>query len=108
MLKLCNIDIENSKRVFEEIKKLAKKIKLKFNADVYLYGSFAKNQIHEASDIDLIVVGDFEGKMPQRIGKILEFTDLPIEPLVYTKGEFRKMKKTNSFIKHILKEAKKL
>jgi len=28
--------------------------------EVYLYGSFVKGEIHEDSDIDLIIVGDFK------------------------------------------------
>jgi len=30
--------------------------------EVYLFGSFAKGEVHEASDIDLIIVGDFKEK----------------------------------------------
>jgi len=73
-----------------------------------LFGSFAKGEIHEGSDIDLIVVGDFKERFFERIGKIIEMTDLPIEPLVYTKEEFEEMKKNNPFIKDILRNAKKL
>jgi len=73
-----------------------------------MFGSFARGEIHEGSDIDLIVVGDFKERFFERISKIIEMTDLPIEPLVYTKEEFEEMKINNPFIKDILKTAKKL
>ena len=45
----------------------------------------------------------------RRIGKVLEVTDLPIEPLVYTEEEWKALKgESNPFIKAALKEAIKL
>jgi len=74
---------------------------------VYLYGSFARGDLHEGSDIDLIIVGEFEGRMPQRIGRILDLTSLPVEPLVYTEAEFEQMKE-RAFLKEVLATAKEL
>ena len=74
-----------------------------------LYGSFFTGDIHEGSDIDLIIVGDFKERFFERIGLIMELTNLQIEPLVYTKEEFRIMiEEENPFILEILKYAKKL
>lgn len=56
--------------------------------DLVLDCSKYEKDFHEGSDIDFIMVGEFEGKMPQRIHKILDLTSLPIEPLVYTEAEF--------------------
>jgi hypothetical protein len=106
--KLCRIDIERSKEILEDIKSFAEKLKKKFGCDVYLYGSFAQGKIHEGSDVDLIIVGDFKERFFERIEKILEMTDLPVEPLVYTKEEFAQMKKKSGFIKEIMKSAVKL
>ncbi|MCX7918562.1 MAG: nucleotidyltransferase domain-containing protein [bacterium] len=75
---------------------------------IYLFGSFARNQLHEGSDIDLIIVGDFQGKMFERIATVLQLTDLPIEPLVYTPDEFNKMRKQNCFLKKAIAESKRL
>ncbi|MCM8779129.1 MAG: nucleotidyltransferase domain-containing protein [Candidatus Omnitrophica bacterium] len=69
---------------------------------IYLYGSFAKGEIHEGSDIDLIIVGNFKGSMFERIKQIIALTDLPIEPLVYTPEEFSRMCKDNPFIKGVI------
>lgn len=72
--------------------------------EVYLYGSFAKGEIHEGSDIDLLIIGDFSERFFDRIGRILDITDLPVEPIVYTVEEFEELKKSqNPFIMEILK-----
>jgi hypothetical protein len=76
---------------------------------VYLFGSFARGDVHEGSDIDLIIVGDFRERLFKRIERVLELTDLPIEPLVYTHVEIDEMKKNgNPLILHALKEGKEL
>ncbi len=107
MYKLRRIDIEKSEKIFEDLKKFVKKLKKEFNCEVYLFGSFAKGEIHEGSDIDLLIIGDFKERFFERIGKILEMTDLPVEPIVYTRKEFEKMK-DSPFIKEIMKHAIKL
>ncbi|MBO3753827.1 MAG: nucleotidyltransferase domain-containing protein [Candidatus Brockarchaeota archaeon] len=58
---------------------------------VLVYGSFARRELHEGSDIDIIIIGGFKGKMHERILDVLRETDLPIEPLCYTENEFQKM-----------------
>ena len=108
MHKLCRIDIGKREEIFKEIESFSKELKERFGCDVYLYGSFARGDIHEGSDIDLIIVGDFKERFFDRIGKILELTDLPIEPLVYTREEFAEMKRNNLFLKEILKCARKI
>ena len=58
-----------------------------------LHGSAACGELTEASDLDLIVMGDFPERMPERIGRVLEHAPrgLPIEPLCYTPDEVRQM-----------------
>jgi hypothetical protein len=106
--KLCRIDIERSKEILEDVKSFAEKLKKRFGCDIYLYGSFAQEKIHEGSDVDLIIVGNFKERFFERIEKILEMTDLPVEPLVYTKEEFAQMERESSFIKEVMKSAVKL
>ncbi|MEW6619051.1 MAG: nucleotidyltransferase domain-containing protein [bacterium] len=71
-----------------------------------LYGSFATGEIHQGSDIDMVIVGEFKGKIFERIEKVLKLTDLPIEPLVYSEKEFQQMKEGNPFIKEVIKRGK--
>jgi hypothetical protein len=57
----------------------------------------------------MIIVGDFKERFFERIGKILDLTDLPIEPIVYTDEEFEELKKSqNPFITEVLRTAIKL
>jgi len=108
--KLCRIDIERSEEIYKRLREFISKIKKRFPIhQVYLYGSFARGQVHEGSDIDLVVVGDFKEPFFDRISKILEITDLPIEPLVYTPQEFNEMKKRgNPLIMEVLKRGKSM
>ncbi len=110
MYKLCRVDIERSEELINEIKAFADRLKKDLPVrEVYLFGSFAKGEIHEGSDIDLLIIGDFSERFFDRIGKILDLTNLPIEPLVYTVEEFEEFKKTqNPFIMEVLKTSVKI
>ncbi len=107
MHKIVRIDIERSKEIFDEIKKFAKKLKKMGAKEVYLFGSFARGDFHEGSDIDLLIIWDLKMRAIERIAYVLSLTKLPIEPIVLTEEEFEKAKKL-SFYKEILKYAKKL
>ena len=108
MHKLCRVNIEDGEQIYEQLKELANLLKSEHKVKkIYLYGSFARGDFNEASDIDLIIVGEFDGKMPQRIKKIFDLTSLPVEPLVYTETEFEEMKQRN-FLKEVLATAREL
>mgnify|MGYP001595219531 CR=1 FL=1 len=110
MPKLCRVNIERRKEILEALRSFVKELKEKLPIrEVFLYGSFATGNIHEGSDIDLVIIGDFKERFVERIGKILEMTDLPIEPLVYTPEEFKTMQEgENPFILEVLRHGKKL
>ena len=108
MYKLRRINVEDREKIYEQLRELANLLKSKHKVKkVYLYGSFARGNFNEGSDIDLIIVGEFDGKMPQRIKKIFDLTSLPVEPLIYTEPEFEEMK-DRSFFKEVLATAKEL
>jgi len=76
---------------------------------VILFGSMARGDFHEASDIDLIVVGDFRERFFDRIGRILDLndTDFDLEALAYTPQEFEKMvAEKRPFIMNALREGR--
>jgi len=78
---------------------------------VYLFGSFARGDIHEGSDIDLLIVGDFGERFHERIFRVLELNNenLPIEPLCYTPEELKRMQEEeNPFVAEALRTAKRL
>jgi predicted nucleotidyltransferase len=108
MYKLRRIDIDQREKIYEELEEFTPSLRKQYEVKkVYLFGSFARGDINEASDIDLIILGEFEGKMPKRIEKVLDMTSLPIEPPIYTKSEFIEMK-NRPFLKHILPTMKEL
>ncbi|MFO8018710.1 MAG: nucleotidyltransferase domain-containing protein [Promethearchaeia archaeon] len=109
MPKLCRIDIENRQEIYGKIKDFIQRLKIELSVDfVYLFGSFAKNEVHEGSDIDLLIVGEFNEPFLKRIEKVLDLTELPIQPLVYTNREFEEMVDArNPLIREILKTGEK-
>ena len=110
MPKLCRIDLEDREGIHRELLKFVGVLKERLPVSkVYLFGSFAHGRVHEGSDIDLIIVGDFQERLFTRIERVLELTDLPIEPLVYTPAEFDEMiKNANPFLLRALREGKEL
>ncbi|CAG0981599.1 hypothetical protein METP3_02113 [Methanosarcinales archaeon] len=105
MHKIRRIDISRSEELPGKIKSFVGKLTSRINIKkIYLFGSVARNDFNEGSDIDLAIIGDFKERFLDRIDKILEMTELPIEPLCYTEQEFEDMKsKDNPFVKEILK-----
>ena len=58
---------------------------------IILFGSVARGDFNEGSDVDLLFVGDFTERFPQRPVDIIILTDLPIKPVCYTGEEFAEM-----------------
>jgi predicted nucleotidyltransferase len=108
LYKVCRIDIEKREGVYQELEIFVKKLRSSYTIyHVYLFGSAAEHALHEGSDSNLIIVGDFKERFFQRIANMLSLTSLPIEPPVYTREEFEEMKK-EPFIQEILKKAREL
>ena len=108
MHKLCRFDIARSREIYQELISFLNEIKLKLPiTKVYLYGFLANGDVNEGSDIDLLIIGNFKEPFFKRILNVMQFTELPIEPLVYTQDEFNEMReKNNPFILEILKRGK--
>jgi len=92
--------------VTEQIRDLAREIRARWRISVIiLYGSFARGDFHEGSDIDLIIVGDFSERPHKRAAFIIGLTDLPVEPICYTEEEFAELVRSgNPFIQQALAE----
>ena len=109
MYKLRRVDIERSQEIFSEITRYKGIIIQKLRPDlIMLFGSFARRDFNEGSDVDLLVVADFRENFLDRIKLLLELNNelkLPLEPVGYTIEEFSEMlKKGNRFILRILEE----
>jgi predicted nucleotidyltransferase len=111
MLKLCRVDIRRSKKIFEKIEKYKDLVVKELNPQaIILFGSFAKEDINEGSDVDIVVIADFKEPFLERIKLLLDLNDklkLPLEPIGYTPEEFSKMKDEGSrFIQTVLDSGK--
>ena len=75
---------------------------------VIVFGSFARGDTHEGSDLDLIVVKDTDERFFDRIGRVRDAAHglgLDVQPLVYTPTEFQDMlAQGNSFLEAVLAE----
>ncbi len=110
MYRIRGLDLQRREasalQVIEEVRDLAEKIRAHRRiSTIILYGSFARGDFHEGSDIDLIIVGDFHERPHKRAATILGLSDLPVEPPCSTDGEFADMvRDENPFILQALAE----
>lgn len=89
----------------EFVKAVSKDIKIE---KVILFGSHARGDAGENSDIDLIIVSDdFEGiKSIKRAAKMYSYWNslAPVDFLCYTKSEFNKLKEMITIARQAAKE----
>jgi len=108
MSELCWPDNFINRKTNKIVKRFINLIIKKFNLKkIIIFGSFARGDYHKGSDLDLIIVGEFEERFIDRIGKIIELndSDLEIEAMVYTEEEFQKMiQERRPFIEQALEE----
>jgi predicted nucleotidyltransferase len=112
MHKVCNINLEQRGQIAEQIERYCQDIVSKLNPHaIILFGSFATGDINEGSDIDILVVADFEVNFLDRIKLLINLnrSGLPIEPIGYTPEEFDRMKGAgNAFVARVLKTGRML
>jgi predicted nucleotidyltransferase len=96
--------------LLHELKTLAAGLVTDLRAEaVYLFGSLARGDQHEGSDIDLLVVAEHPGRALDLIGAILRRTDLPVEPLVVRPEAFeRRVRQGHPLFVRILAEGIRL
>jgi predicted nucleotidyltransferase len=75
---------------------------------VVVFGSFARGDTHEGSDLDLIVVKETDERFFDRIGRVRDACadiGIDVQPLVYTPAELEQMLASgNSFLETALSE----
>ena len=69
---------------------------------ILVFGSVARGDVHQGSDLDLILIGDFSGSRRDRVDQVLEVAwalgvRRGVEPLVYTPEEFERAKRSPDF-----------
>lgn len=96
----------------DKIKEFSQRIGLEFGAEqVILFGSYARGVVTEDSDVDLLVIGPFEGRS---VDKSVEIRmklrpGFPIDLLVRTPEKVRqRIEMGDDFMREILEEGKVL
>ncbi len=91
----------------EKIKDFLKRKKIK---EAYIFGSMARGDAGQRSDLDLIVVMETDKPFFQRYEEFKELIlnlPLPVDLLIYTPEEWQEIKE-RLFFRQILKEAKRI
>lgn len=108
---ISRVDIGRGQALYPEIERkladLAAVLRKRYRIDrILVFGSYARRDLHEGSDIDMVVVGDFPLRFHERPSLVRDLTDLPVEPLCYTPEEFAALVEAeNPFIAEVLEEA---
>ncbi len=109
---LRRVDLSRRQEYYAALDRLVRRITAELPVEaVYLFGSFARGDIHEGSDMDLLIVGNFRERFLERGLRVLQLNTehLPIEPLCYTPQELERMQQEgNPFIIGALRAAKRL
>jgi uncharacterized protein len=110
---LCRVDIRRSQEIFTRLDRYKERVIERLKPDaIILFGSFARQDIHQGSDVDLVVIADFRESFLDRIKLLLDLNDdpkLPLEPVGYTPEEFKRMRiEGNRFVQEVLENGKVL
>jgi predicted nucleotidyltransferase len=76
---------------------------------IIMFGSYARGDIHQGSDLDLIIIKNTKQKFLRRMDAVLDLCDgeIAVEPLIYTEAEFKKMlEEGNDFLETVVSEGK--
>jgi predicted nucleotidyltransferase len=88
---VCSLDPAARESTLRELRALAAGLRRDLEVEaVYVFGSFARGEEHEGSDIDLLVIGNLPGRVFDQVGEILRRTELPVEPIVVSRETFEK------------------
>jgi len=102
-----------TKRNFQaEIKRITDQIISNYRPQkIILFGSVARGEFNEDSDLDMLIVKNTSKRRVDRIKEVLFAVDynLPFEPLVYTPREIEERKKLgDNFILEVLSQGRVL
>jgi uncharacterized protein len=74
---------------------------------IRIFGSYARGDYHEGSDLDLIILKETDKKFPDRIEDVLQYCPggIDVQPMVYTALEIETMlARGNAFLEQALAE----
>jgi predicted nucleotidyltransferase len=92
------------------LRRLAPRLREREIEAAYLFGSHARGDADAESDIDLIVVARSDRPFVDRFKDYVDLLDAPggLDLLVYTPEEFECERRVNRFVRHALREARRI
>jgi len=106
------INIDRLPQLARRLQRFVKKLKNRLPVDrVILHGSAARGELSEASDLDIVVIGDFAGRQLDRMGLVQDLVPdgLPVEAFCYTLEEFEAgVQRGNPFLCEVHKYGREL
>ena len=99
----------------EEINSLTKVIQKKYQPEkIILFGSAARGELRQGSDIDMLIIKDVKGRSYDRMVDVLRLVQnvpppLPFAPLVPTRQELEQgLREKRYFLRQVMKDGKVL
>lgn len=100
-----------NQEIYERLRKISERLKEKYGAEkVILYGSYARGEETEDSDVDLLVIAPTNERLFERMATVLEvvhdlYNGLPLSPIVLTSEELEgRLKLGDQFIQEMLEK----
>lgn len=102
---------ERKQRLEKELNKIVSTLIEKYDPlKIILFGSLATGNIHEYSDIDLIVIKNSTKSFYERLEEVIEFIDSDVgtDVIVYTPAEMEEIKDRMFFKEEVFRKGKVL
>jgi uncharacterized protein len=100
-----------NQEIYERLRKISERLKKEYRAEkVILYGSYARGEETEDSDLDLLVIAPTNERLFERMASVLEivhdlYNGLPLSPIVLTSEEIEeRLKLGDQFVQEILEK----
>ena len=102
------ISINRKEKLDKELNRLISKIIELDVEKIILFGSTATGEIHQLSDIDLIIIKKTSARFLARLNEFYSYLKprVSIDILVYTPEEFLELSNTSNFIQDAIKKGK--
>ncbi|MDI7259998.1 MAG: nucleotidyltransferase domain-containing protein [Thermodesulfobacteriota bacterium] len=96
--------------IYERLRKISERLKKEYHAEkVILYGSYAKGEETEESDIDLFIIASTSERFFERMARVRTLVrdlcyKIPLSPIVLTTDEVKvRLERGDQFIEQIMK-----
>lgn len=94
-------------RLQKEIKRIVEVLVKNYHPEkVILFGSLVSGEVHEWSDVDIVVVKNTSARIYDRIGEVVKLCrpKIAVDFIIYTPEEFERIQKEEMFVKEEIVE----